>query len=1416
MSKWTLLTLTIATVAVVAAGLFLLRGDGEPAAIPYDGAAVAEAGQAPPAHDPEPGAPAEPPSLPVAVAETPDPPRLALPDPPAADTFRLTGRVLLPDGAPAHGASLLATASTFQVMPSPGSEHELAEGFADSGEDGAFELPLPGAADKLIFLQAHLEGYGGVSRFIIGPEMDVGATPEQQQTRGLELRLRSEAAIYGTLLYENGDPAPGYEMHSTQMLQEDNAISFLQSAGGGVETDAGGKFELRGLVEASVTIGAVRDGEFIHTWTANAPNEALVLTIPEAGQTIAGRVYRQDTGFALSGADIILMREASPDGGAFMFMGRPVADESSMRMQTRSDSAGRYSFEDLRPGNYAVYARHAGERLGLLRVEADGQDVPLGMMGQPTVSLEEDASRLDADIHMYAGDRFHGHVREDVTNEPIEGVAIQISTHGSPGDTDVFGDRTPHYASTTDDEGRFSIPRVLHPGQVRLSARKPGHVASVVGLSQGHAQRMHGGTMSGEFMLYLRGHREQTEREVTINMSRDLTISGVVRHEDGTPVADATVAFIGRSRTEGSFPTGPSNVQWHPVDHRGAFVIPAEGNSEGVVLARTAEISNLQSEHLTIDDRPLEGVELLVKSPGRVSGRVVDGEGRALPRAQVALTPRLQTGTSMFTHGEAANADSDADGRFRFENLAEGHYGVSASMEGRVPSGQEWFSLGAGAEKTGVELTLESGGEIHVRVVDPEGRPIEAANIHIYTGTGGLPLNWGSGGTQARTGADGRYSYSPVGEGLLQVQVSKQGYEHMSARDLLPGPDEHELVLQPQTERVLIVDVLDAGTGGPVSGFSVRALNDHPGAPVRSEQPIVEDGRFIDRSLTRYTSVLYIITHDDYADGQVRRYVAEDDYQMEETVRLYKGSEVTGRVVDRESGEPIAHAAVEYYTGTHSPYEMRRPLATGRTGEDGRFRFERVTGGRGTIEVRPPSPHASRREQVSPDGTNPLDVGDIEIGGGGAIRVTVIRGESPVPGQIVSLSAFIAGSMLERSGTTGADGSYTFESLPYASYTLHASGTMVQASELRDGDLREVSIVLGSASLELDVRYRGEPASVLGSYSLQLQGTARGSRPNYNPQSIARGVYTYRDLPAGSYTVHVNRQTTAHFLSVQDVASYTLSEGEERREVLNLPGGEIHGRIVDAGGDPVRGASLVHRALDEDNRQSHIYRDASAAGEIAANLLSPGRHWFRAEHPELGNAETIVELGRDELIEDLRLVLGEEPTGTLVSIALRITDGQPVENAWCRVRAEDGRDYTPSGTQRRDADGALTIENLPAGEYSVVVSAWGHSEGHHTVTIEAGQTTYIDDILYEAGSMRWTLVSEDGAPIAGAETRLVPLDPDSIETVRTGHTDDAGQWNQRGLYPGQYRAEATLPDGLTLTQPFTITAHEHTEETTTR
>lgn len=176
----------------------------------------------------------------------------------------------------------------------------------------------------------------------------------------------------------------------------------------------------------------------------------------------------------------------------------------------------------------------------------------------------------------------------------------------------------------------------------------------------------------------------------------------------------------------------------------------------------------------------------------------------------------------------------------------------------------------------------------------------------------------------------------------------------------------------------------------------------------------------------------------------------------------------------------------------------------------------------------------------------------------------------------------------------------------------------------------------------------------------------------------------------------------------------------------------------------------------------------------------------------MGRAEVKGVAVGDDSVAQTVLKLQSGQGGTVVSTALNMTNGQGIPSAWCYLFREDGTLYEHG--QTRSETGVMIIPNVPAGRYRAQVSALGFSVSAQSIFVAAGQTIQLEDVLYQAGALRWALKYGDGNPAVGIRCTLVPVDSASIEEPREGVTNQDGVFISRGLYPGDYTATA-LPKG---------------------
>ena len=314
-----------------------------------------------------------------------------------------------------------------------------------------------------------------------------------------------------------------------------------------------------------------------------------------------------------------------------------------------------------------------------------------------------------------------------------------------------------------------------------------------------------------------------------------------------------------------------------------------------IVLPAVFTVANAQTPQR--DNRP---------RTASVSGRVTIA-GKPAVNAKVVITEvndRPAPGNNVVStdlQGSGAGEDyvalTDAEGRYRATNLPEGKYEAHVSLGGCVrekpspnASLMESFSLSEGASRENVDFALVRGGVITGRVTDADGRPLIARTVSLQV------VDEGGKKQDARAQnipnwmmtlnmfqTDDRGVYRIFGLSAGRYVVSAGGDSNMG----LATGAEFARVWHPDATDENQAKVIEVTAGGEVTGVDIRLG------------------------------------------------VAKKSY------------EASGRVVDDETGKPIAGASVIYTKsgGSGESVSFSLPIATPKTDEQGNFHFSGLTPG---------------------------------------------------------------------------------------------------------------------------------------------------------------------------------------------------------------------------------------------------------------------------------------------------------------------------------------------------------------------------------------------------------------------------------------------------------------------------------------
>ncbi len=186
------------------------------------------------------------------------------------------------------------------------------------------------------------------------------------------------------------------------------------------------------------------------------------------------------------------------------------------------------------------------------------------------------------------------------------------------------------------------------------------------------------------------------------------------------------------------------------------------------------------------------GPEAEPVQPALLQGRVVDPDGNPVPGARVALLDKPPQRAAADRQAAAEReAIADPQGSFRLEEVTAGSATLTVTAEPWRPKTLE-LQLQPG-DNPPLEILLEPEAMMLRGVVQaPSGAPIPDATVWIAAGEQRL---------EATTGEDGRYRFSDLPPGQMQLGVSAEGWgEQTQEIDTSPGG---LLELDLQLERTL-------------------------------------------------------------------------------------------------------------------------------------------------------------------------------------------------------------------------------------------------------------------------------------------------------------------------------------------------------------------------------------------------------------------------------------------------------------------------------------------------------------------------------------------------------------------------------------------------------------------------------------
>jgi protocatechuate 3,4-dioxygenase beta subunit len=229
---------------------------------------------------------------------------------------------------------------------------------------------------------------------------------------------------------------------------------------------------------------------------------------------------------------------------------------------------------------------------------------------------------------------------------------------------------------------------------------------------------------------------------------------------------------VGDSLSDGATLLGSASVK-----ENGSFRIELMTALEEVHLFALGQFT--YSEHSTsarLSDRESETL-LTTLCGGRVQGEISGIEGEDPTLISALLTTSVETVNNVRAESGslAREVELSPEGNFDFIAVPTGHtYEIRVQPELMAPALLEVSALAEGEERL-LKHTLEAGGELRGRVLDPSGNPVPGAKVKTIGGRAAIAfMGWAT--RETETDKRGEFILSGLPHGRVMIAAGKEGY----------------------------------------------------------------------------------------------------------------------------------------------------------------------------------------------------------------------------------------------------------------------------------------------------------------------------------------------------------------------------------------------------------------------------------------------------------------------------------------------------------------------------------------------------------------------------------------------------------------------------------------------------------------
>ncbi|MBX3727857.1 MAG: sigma-70 family RNA polymerase sigma factor [Candidatus Sumerlaeia bacterium] len=920
-------------------------------------------------------------------------------------------------------------------------------------------------------------------------------------------------------------------------------------------TNESGRAELRGLSRGQGTALAIADGHPRAHARLLHDETELTLEPSDRYAALIGRVVADDDGRPLAGARVVATAEDEMPWQGLA----PTLDAVA-------DAQGLFAFPLLPPRQHQLQVilpdfQIAGDPAEA-RVEAS--------------DLAAGTHEITLRMHQVRANRYKVVERDSLA--PLAGVRVQIV----PAIAKMFG--LDDFEATTDADGIFECEAAVADG------------------------------MGNVFLLEKEGYRSLQQLQpsadgpMLVLMEPAVTLRGRVLRQSDEPLAGAALILSHRSRDTQNSQDYPAGV----TAEDGSFAIPVPHDVPFHLLVMEGRREAGRWGPARYTESPAEPILVRVDNPVRIEGIVLDTADAPVVAARINIASVLVEQGPDYVSRRNLYRDvvqSDAQGRFRAEvgNLEHVRLSVEASGFAQVSD------IRPNADGS-VRIVLRASEPLRGRVVDEAGKGLAGFRIDVYDPDA-------SGHFNTVSGAEGRFAIDGVQPDSKRIRITARDTEGLgvTAENLSPGPEEHQLVVRTRGLLTLLGEVVDAASGKPLAFKEPMTSSGR----IRLREP----GFFTIDGIKPGEKVQVTLT----PDGLPRQTFAweapatpQQDVH-EETFKALRGGAIVGRVLGEEDDAPLVGASV--YVADHPGARGGRNALSATTDDAGRFRLDNVLPGMRFVRV---SVEGQRLQVLHHEFRtgHEDDLGDIRLAPPQhwAVRLVDQSGGRGIAHESLALTInpdrWVAGEIdMQAQATTNEEGLARFF-VPAGRHARLRNNALQLDYLVPHASIEEPHVVaIGRNRLSGTVVYRGKPVPA----TIWLSDAAT-NQSRFVTTADAQGDFAFTRLPQGEFRV---RSSPPREGNVVFETRVTIPASGPLHIVI--PYTELRGVVRRADGSPVASAPIrLHPTGDKPRtRAHHMFYTTGQDGSFTIAGMEPGRHGLSIDWSgktfELGEFDVVAE-----------------------------------------------------------------------------------------------------------------------------------------------------------------------------------------------